>query len=487
MEIPTWLLPFQRSHVAALVTALQKHDSALDASDTGTGKTYAAAAVCQILSLRPLILCPKSVMASWRKVLTSCDVKPLGVANYEMVKGCKWYPENAETAALCPHIVKETGEGDDAKGGDRNPFRWSLPTNGILIFDEAHRCKNLKSVTSKLALAPGNCKRLLLSATLADRLIFFKPFGVVLGLYEKVSQFRIWMSRQKFMRQVADTREFIFDRMDREMLAIHGSLFPEHGSRMRIRELGDLFPQNQVTAQAYHLDNHEEIAALYAEINVLLKALRVRELRASALGQIIILLQRIEILKIPIFVEMAEDGLENGYSIAIFVKFRETLQQLGHLLGCDTAIYGAQTAAERQACIDDFQANRRRVILATIQAGGVGISLHDLTGSAPRLAIISPTWSAQDMVQTLGRVHRAGAKSPALQRIVFVANTWEERICQIIEEKITNLHGLNDGDLTGFDVPREDIGAVATTGGDLDEDPAAPADEKMITWTPRKR
>lgn len=478
MQEPPWLLSFQRGHVEILCTALQKHTAALDASDTGTGKTYTTVAVCIALGLRPLILCPKSVMPSWRRVLREHGVTPLGISNYEMVKGCKWYRELTESGAVaCPHIIRQVEN-------DTEPYRWELPTDGLLVFDEAHRCKNTKSVTSKLALAQGNCKRLLLSATLADRLIFFKPFGVVLGLYDHIAQYRVWMSRQKFMRRVGDEREFVFDRGDREVLAIHAAIFPEHGSRMRITELGDAFPQNQVVAQAYHLDKHDELDALYAEINVLLRHLRDRELRATALGRIVILLQRIEILKMPIFLDLIEDAMENGFAVAVFVKFRETLQQICHILKCDTAIYGSQTAAERQACIDDFQSGKRRLIVATIQAGGVGISLHDTTGNAPRMSIISPTWSAQDMVQTLGRIHRAGAKTPACQRIVFVANTWEERICAIIEEKITNLHGLNDGDLIGLDVQRQDIGALMQIQEGEEEpaseDPAPPSSEKVV-------
>ena len=55
-----------------------------------------------------------------------------------------------------------------------------------------------------------------------------------------------------------------------------------------------------------------------------------------------------------------------------------------------------------------------------IQAGGVGVSLHDLHGGHPRMSIISPTWSGQDLKQVLGRIHRAGSKTPAIQKIVFV-------------------------------------------------------------------
>ena len=47
--------------------------------------------------------------------------------------------------------------------------------------------------------------------------------------------------------------------------------------------------------------------------------------------------------------------------------------------------------------------------------------------SHPRMSIISPSWSGQEMRQTLGRIHRAGSKTPAIQKIVYVAQTYEEQ------------------------------------------------------------
>ena len=63
------LLDFQIPHVNFLKSAIQKHGRALDASDTGTGKTYAAIAMCVELGLKPLIICPTSVMSNWLSVL----------------------------------------------------------------------------------------------------------------------------------------------------------------------------------------------------------------------------------------------------------------------------------------------------------------------------------------------------------------------------------------------------------------------------------
>ena len=84
------------------------------------------------------------------------------------------------------------------------------------------------------------------------------------------------------------------------------------------------------------------------------------------------------------------------------------------------------------------------------QAGGVGISLHDIHGNHPRMSIISPSWSGQEMRQTLGRIHRAGSKTPAIQKIVYVAQTYEEQMCNIIKTKLRNIDALNDGELNAY-------------------------------------
>jgi hypothetical protein len=52
-----------------------------------------------------------------------------------------------------------------------------------------------------------------------------------------------------------------------------------------------------------------------------------------------------------------------------------------------------------------------------------------------------------ELKQALGRVHRTGALTPSLQRIVYLANTVEEKICRVVKAKLDNLDLLNDGDV----------------------------------------
>ena len=81
-----------------------------------------------------------------------------------------------------------------------------------------------------------------------------------------------------------------------------------------------------------------------------------------------------------------------------------------------------------------------------MQAGGESISLHDLNGR-PRASVISPSFSAREIIQACGRTPRAGALSPAVQYIVFAAKTIEEIACKSVAKKADNIETLNDGDL----------------------------------------
>jgi hypothetical protein len=118
------------------------------------------------------------------------------------------------------------------------------------------------------------------------------------------------------------------------------------------------------------------------------------------------------------------------------------------------------------------------MIVAIIQAGGVGVSLHDIHGGHPRMSIISPTWSGQDMVQALGRIHRAGSKTPAMQRIVYCAKTYEEQICSTIQEKIRNINAINDGDLVLKSMVAEDLKIIEEKINNLEKD--ITAEEKPV-------
>ena len=171
---------------------------------------------------------------------------------------------------------------------------------------------------------------------------------------------------------------------------------------------------------------------------------------AKAASQMTILLrarQAVELYKVPALVEMTRDAVEEGMSVVLLVNFDETIERLSLALNArDSVIRGGQSPADRQRVIELFQRNEVPVVVANIRAGGVGVSLHDPTGNRPRLSLISPSFSAQDLRQALGRVHRAGGAA-SIQKICFAAGTCEQHTAQLCAAKLAHIDLLNDGDL----------------------------------------
>lgn len=106
-DIRSKLLPYQIDHTNNLIHSLKTHNRCLDASDTGTGKTYTAAAVCALMHLKPLVICPKSVITNWTNVLTQFGVEYYGISNYESIQNCKMFASVSKNKKTdCPFVKR---------------------------------------------------------------------------------------------------------------------------------------------------------------------------------------------------------------------------------------------------------------------------------------------------------------------------------------------------------------------------------------------
>ena len=82
------ILPYQHLHLMNLICAFKKGNdlTILDGSSTGLGKTYTAIATCSHLKLKPIIVCPLSVIGVWQNVCRIFNVVPLTIVNYELIR-----------------------------------------------------------------------------------------------------------------------------------------------------------------------------------------------------------------------------------------------------------------------------------------------------------------------------------------------------------------------------------------------------------------
>lgn len=159
----------------------------------------------------------------------------------------------------------------------------------------------------------------------------------------------------------------------------------------------------------------------------------------------------------PIFEELARNGLENGKTVGLFVNYTQTIDELCKRLKTECRVDGSQIGpkgqALRQSYIDRIQSDQERLIVLNNQAGGVSISLQDVTGKFPRLGLVSLPNSATMFRQLCGRFPRAGGKSPSLYRVVLAAGTVEVKQHERLAQKLNQMDALNDGDLWAANLP----------------------------------
>ena len=436
------LRPWQIDSVSKLVTAINKTGCAIDGSDVGVGKTYVACGVARELKMKLLIVCPKAVMEPWRRVIVNhfkMKDSLVGIVNYEQIRIGK-------TESPFASFV-------ESRKTHKKKFVWKIPRNTLIVWDESQKLKNWKTKNSKTCIEAlkQNYKMLFCSATNATNPLELRTVGTCLKLFKGATAYYQWCYEHG-VKKGRFGLEFTTDLKLRQKVLkkLHTDIFINRGVRLR-RDTIPNFPESEIIAECYNMDDADvkKINDCHAEMQKELKHLAKlsKKDKASELTAILRARQEIELVKVPLFIDMIEEGLEDGMSVVVFVNFTETLQAIAKRLNT-TCIFDGKTDDDvRQQSVDDFQSGKEKVILVNIASGGAGLSLHDIHGLNPRLTLISPSYSAVLMRQATGRVWRENAKSKSVQKILFVAGTIEEKVCDNVKEKLKNLDMLNDGDL----------------------------------------
>jgi superfamily II DNA or RNA helicase len=439
------LYPPQQRLVDQTVDGIRQHNAFANTSSTGTGKTIQAVEAARALGLAPLVIAPLATIPSWTKVFEEQGVTHADILGWERVRGGR-----------TPH-----------GSWSGKVFIWAKSVK-MVVADEAHRACNYKTRSAAMLTA---AKRqgiplLMLSATLAEDPTELGAIGFALGLH-KGHDFIPWALKHEcsfdLWRNLTFTK---CESLAREKLKeIHDSIYKTgKGGRLTRKDLAAFFQNSEVIDSPLALD--PKIAELYddmgdelgvvdgAMVIDLKKAKEAARRRGenpadaepNSLTKLLRLRQRTELLKLPTLLEFLADYRREGFSVAIFVNFSATIEALRERISepC-SVVQGGQNPAERNAAVERFQLNQVRVIILNTAAGGTGINLHDLHG-VPRASLVSPSFDAKIHHQVIGRIDRAGSKSPSIQRVLVAAGTVEERVQEAINTKLANLAHLHENE-----------------------------------------
>jgi SNF2 family DNA or RNA helicase len=394
----------------------------------GTGKTYTAAGVARHFSVDHdiIVICPKAVISQWDSVFNTLNVKPTLITNYESIRSGK-------------HNLFYTKE-----------YGWNRESRKLIIFDEAHKLRARKSLQTDVLRAAKEAghKTLLLSATLVASPLDVSVIGYALGLFHSPASW--WAYVRRFGGFLNHWGGYDCHCNSDNLVKLNAQL-DNKGVRTTIESLGMELPCITSPELVDLGPPAKRISTLYIHLAEDLKSVMAEDDDPNRFNLAVRIGARrqIEFVKVPYLISEAEELLANGYSVIIYLNFDDTLNAVHDGLNrhYPSLIYGGQSQIAREGHINNFQTNVTKVMVANIKAGGIGLSLHDTQGNHPRVSLISPPESAIDLIQALGRIRRVGMQSPAVNRILFAANTVEEKVYENVKKKSEDIATLNDGDL----------------------------------------
>jgi len=423
------LFPKQQESVDFLTNALRANRGALDASLTGTGKTVVACRIALEMQMPVGIICPKIVIPQWERELAEVGITPVFVSNYEKLRRGGQFLTRA----------------------GKSSYRWNL-ADTLLIWDECHRCKASYSLNAQMLVSSKKWKlhNLLLSATTGSSLPEMRSIGYVLGLHSldkregELSSFYSWLlkngCKQDFWGGWSSGNPEAIKKINKQ-------LHEKVCVRLTPNDLPNAFAENHIITESLAFSSLAEIKKHYTNLELSLDALEklVEENIHTSEFEVVNVLrarQLVELAKVTDIITMADEANEEGYSVVVFVNFDESLDILAAHFKKAAVVRGGQTSAEREANVQKFQTNETTIMLCNTAAGGLGVSLHDVEGTHPRMSFISPSFDVTNYIQALGRIYRVGAKSNATQRVLVAAGTIEERVMKIIEKKRLTMESI---------------------------------------------
>lgn len=433
-ELEAKLLVYQRPAARLLSRALAAgrdewgYPGALDCSDMGTGKTYATIAAAATTGRQIGVICPKVGHPGWVEAFDHFGIRPRFIQNYEALR---------------------TGKRKTIARRDFDGIRWASPENLVLIFDEAHKMRHAD--TLNFTLGQGAARQgipiIAASATIAISPVEMGFSGMISGLHDgSTADFERFLAASGCARD-GDKWRLV---SQHGLVRISETIFPDRGVRVRIADLGDLFPKTSIDILPLHIPEAARVNKMFQEALETARNLerqhgRQQWIKNTAGQAYIRAWHAVERLMVPAVCDVAKRELSEGRSVALFCNFTDTREAIQRGLNASLSIHGQQTPSQRLYARNQFQSDRERVIVCNTSAGGVSVSLHDIRGDYPRTAIIMPSTKIIDLIQATGRVHRANGKTDSRQYIPYVAGGLMEGMVRKMRQQMGAVAKLNDG------------------------------------------
>jgi SWI/SNF-related matrix-associated actin-dependent regulator of chromatin subfamily A-like protein 1 len=439
-------------HQEEAIIKLLQHDKYLLLDTPGLGKTATSiiAAIESNVS-KILIICPASLKLNWKKEISIYDdPEKISIIQREWLPN-KWTIINYD-------ILDKFNTIDKPKKGKKSKFKYqefdeTIVNNQIIdekfdliIFDEAHYLKTLKSNRTKHAkkIIKTIKKRWLLTGTPITN----KP----VDLFSLLDMVEHPLSN--------NYNSFLYSYCNAKTLRINGRRIIKADGASNLEELNrriqpisirrrkeDVLelPDKIISPIYLSLDDDDLLDyELSVERYILMREEQGVNLTfARKLVELSVLRRWVAEKKIKHTKELIDNSLESDKKVIVFTDYTSVVNMLrDNYDGICTVINGETSQSNRQKAVDDFQNNPNiKLFIGNTVAAGVGLTLT----SAEVVIVNDLNFTPANIDQSLDRAYRIGQTKDVICYFPLFDNTVDTIVYDILEKKRAIINMAIDG------------------------------------------
>jgi SWI/SNF-related matrix-associated actin-dependent regulator 1 of chromatin subfamily A len=416
--------------------------------EPGLGKTLQSIGIVDTAKAYPcLVICPSSLKINWQREFEKfTNRKALVLDNSTRTSWPYLLGMGMFNVAIVNYESLKKFFVWDIKGGKSFMLKDVVFNRDINIFksvimDESHRLKDPTAQQTMFTrgIVEGKEWRILLSGT-----------PVVNHAQDLVAQLAI-MGR--LLSDFGGRGKFLADYGENENLSdLSDKLYSSCMIRREKCKVLTQLPDKQRTDLHVEISNREEYDVAATDLAAYLREyigctdreIR-RKMRMKALVEFMTLRSLASKGKVKQATDFIRNFLANGKPLIVFCSLKEIVKELQKEFPDAVRVTGSDSMQDKQAAVDAFQSGQAQLIICSIKAAGVGLTLT----ASSNVAFVEFPWTYADCCQCEDRAHRIGQKDNVNCYYLIGRNTIDPVLYRIIHKKrsIANQIMASDDDI----------------------------------------
>lgn len=430
-----------------ILFGLERH-RLLIGDEPGLGKTLQSIGIVDTASAYPcLVICPSSLKINWQREFEKfTDKKAVVLDNATRTSWPYLLGMGMFHVAIVNYESLKKFFVWDIKGGKTFTLKDVVFNRDINIFksvimDESHRLKDPTAQQTMFTrgIVEGKEWRILLSGT-----------PVVNHAQDLVAQLAI-MGR--LLSDFGGRGKFLADYGENENLSeLSDKLYDTCMIRREKAKVLTQLPDKTRTDLYVEISNRDEYDLAAADLAAYLREYTKctdrdirRKMRMEALVKFMTLRSLASKGKVKQATDFIRNFLANGKPLIVFCSLKEIVKALQKQFPDAVRVTGDDSLAEKQAAVDAFQSGEAQLIICSIKAAGVGLTLT----ASSNVAFVEFPWTYADCCQCEDRAHRIGQKNNVTCYYLIGRSTIDPVLYNIIHKKrsIANQIMASDDDI----------------------------------------